>query len=181
MKYFIFAIVFLLSVATLQAQDFFVPSGAFSSTVEKLKPINDDQSQLSPYSQRRYKVIDGRVFAIKDEMTEAPQETEPTDNPIVTSPQLPSPAEPAALTTVAEKIPTPVVETPVLQVPQISAPQTAPVDSKLPSYKNRYALYLNDLQTFQKTKQMPENKDLAATLKKLSEPREIVLFQGKLE
>lgn len=181
MKYFIFAIVFVLCIATLQAQDFFVPSGAFSPTTEKLKPLNENQSQLSPYSQRRYKVIDGHVFAIKDEVVPPPQEEEPAENPAVSSPELPLPAEPAALTTVAEKIPTPVVETPVLQVPQISAPQTAPVDLKLPSYKNRYALYLKDLQTFQKTKQMPENKDLAAALKKLSEPREIVLFQGKLE
>ena len=186
MKYFIFAIVFVFCASTIQAQDFFVPNGAFMPTAEKLKPLNEDQQQLAPYSQRRYKVIDGRVFAIKDEPKEISQEPEAlsTDTPDLKVPETALTLEPLPSQNTVTTTPEPVlktVENLTVQTPQVKAPSASPIDNKLPSYKNRYAQYLQDLQTFQKTKQMPENKELESTLEKLSEPREIVLFQGKLE
>ena len=65
MKYFVFAMIFILSAPDVKAQDFFMPSSALLSSADKLKPLN--QNTLSGYNQHRYKVIDGRVFLLPDE------------------------------------------------------------------------------------------------------------------
>lgn len=76
MKYFIFAMLFILSAPLAHAQGFFMPSGALSSAQDRLKPLNKDvEKELSGYNQRRYKLIDGRVIALPNEAPK-PQEIE---------------------------------------------------------------------------------------------------------
>lgn len=60
-------------------------------------------------------------------------------------------------------------------------PQTSIVDQNLPSYRNRYNQYINNLQTFQQTGQMPYNTELEKTLSKLSSSRKTVLFKGSIK
>lgn len=72
MKYFIFAMLFILSAPLAYAQDFFMPSGALSSAQDRLKPLNKNvEKGLSGYNQRRYKLIDGRVIALPNEVQQA--------------------------------------------------------------------------------------------------------------
>jgi len=180
MKYFIFAIVFLFSITDLQAQDFFIPDGAFLPATEKLKPlkINSD-SKVLPYQQGRYKLIDGRVFAIEDEPDDPQQIYVPTDEYILSEQpsSLPDKINDQQLSN------TQPLNTENIEISKVlvSPPFVDPVDKNLPAYKNRYALYLADLEKFQKTGTMPENPDLKATLKKLATPREIILFEGEVD
>ncbi len=171
MKYFIFATLFICSATVLYAQDFFIPDGALPVVRDELKPLNRGlQDRASNYSERRYKVIDGRVFAIENEPKAAP---EPSLQEQI-SEQVQEPVIPALQP--EQKVETQVAETEPENI--ILPPTVAPVDNSLPSYKNRYNLYLADLQSFQKTKKMPENADLNESLKKLSAPRKKVLFEG---
>ena len=171
MKYFIFATLFICSATVLYAQDFFIPEGALPVVRDELKPLNKGlQDRSSNYSDRRYKVIDGRVFAIENEPKAAPE-------PIVQeqlSDQVQEPVTPHLQP--EQKVESEVAE--VEPEKTILPPKVSPVDNSLPSYKNRYTLYLADLQSFQKTKKMPENADLNEALKKLSAPRKNVLFDG---
>ena len=64
--------------------------------------------------------------------------------------------------------------------PPLAAPKTAEVDEALPAYKNRYALYVADLKTFEQTKSWPENEALNQSLNKLSSNRTEILFQGQI-
>lgn len=178
MKYFIFAMFFVCSATILYAQDFFIPDGALPVVRDELKPLDKTlQNRASKYSQRRYKIIDGRVFAVEDEPQIVPEET---------------PSESLRKSVAVEATPTEQVTLPVASVetqpqpepePQniILPPKVAAVDNKLPSYKNRYSFYLSDLQTFQKTGKMPANSDLENALKKLSSPRKDVLFDAVVQ
>lgn len=191
MKYFIFAILFTLSTTNLYAQDFFIPGNAFLPTEEKLQPLDKNlNDQFSRYDQRRYQIIDGRVIALENEVEKAEPEpkvfhatiepiSETKDNnpqPNVSENVIGSPLiDKKAVEEVKE-------EAPIVDIKHVSQPpKVASVDSKLPSYKNRYTLYVSDLQEFQKKGKFPENKDLNETLAKLSQPREIVLFEGKVD
>lgn len=64
-------------------------------------------------------------------------------------------------------------------IPQ--APQVQNVNPDLPSYRNRYAQYLGNLQIFHQTGQMPYDSELAKTLEKLSSSRKTVLFKGTVK
>lgn len=61
-------------------------------------------------------------------------------------------------------------------IPQV--PQVQNADPDLPSYRNRYAQYLGNLQIFHQTGQMPYDAELEKTLGKLSSSRKTVLFKG---
>ena len=61
-------------------------------------------------------------------------------------------------------------------IPQV--PQVQNADPDLPSYRNRYAQYLGNLQIFHQTRQMPYDAELEKTLEKLSSGRKTVLFKG---
>lgn len=239
MKYFVFAMLFILSAPLANAQDFFMPGNALSSAKDKLKPLNKDLEQgLSNYNQRRYKVIDGRVIALPNEpekskevlsQDNAPSYTENTEltyKPI----QSPAPAEQTEPVFVSDSSTTQPVEQAELvpdlnasqalsdtqstmgytinpdalkpvtlhepaflkptapqteDVPQppmaeIEAPVTQNFDNTLPTYKNRYTQYLNDLKIFQKTGKLPRNKELDSILQGLSKRREITLFEGEV-
>ena len=217
MKYFIFATVFIFSAFALHAQDFFIPGNALSSSADKLKPlIPNAEESLSGFSQRRYKVIDGRVIALPNEPelgennTQNNQETqrqvEPSSAVVAESPQqafqpndtpspafsemlahtLPQPAQPSyqpEQPDQAEYQPTvQKSETDVqFNIPQPEPPLAQNVDNSLPSYKNRYSLYLEDLKVFQKTGKLPQNIELKNILERLTTPREIILFDGDLK
>lgn len=195
MKYFIYAMFFILSITALKAQDFFVPTGAFSSPNERIQPLEEDaEDQLSSFSQRRYRVLDGRVYALPDEIDtqeEFEQEEIVNEDINIALPLQPESAESAdkninSQVVVSETITQPVEPTIkeekiTVETPKVNPPKLDAVDEKLPSYKNRYALYLADLETFQKTGKMPKNQDLSSTIEKLSKPYEVILFEGKLD
>lgn len=64
-------------------------------------------------------------------------------------------------------------------IPQV--PQVQNADPDLPSYRNRYAQYLGNLQIFHQTGQMPYDAELEKTLGKLSSSRKTVLFKGTVK
>lgn len=173
MKFFVFATFFSMLSSSVAAQGFFIPGGAMMPLNEKLKPLDETLRQrANSYSQRLYTVRDGRVFAIEDEIPEIeeqenitfePQEILPEENP-----EFSAEVEEPAVEIIPKK-------------PVVLAPQTADIDLSLPPYKNRYALYLKDLEVFNNTKKMPQNVDLDATLSKVASPKKEVLFQGKVE
>ena len=127
MKYFIFAMFFILWAPASSAQDFFVPGNAFSSAADKLKPIPRDRAN---YNQRRYKVIDGRVIALPDEVT--PDE----ENIELQQPE--TDMLPLAQTTQAEKeipMPEPKVEPETQKdVVAVNTPEPAPVTLHEPAF-----------------------------------------------
>lgn len=188
MKYFIFAMFFILSGLT-QAQGFFVPDGAYAPTTEKLKPLNENiENHLTNYNQRRYKVIDGRVIALPNIPDEQPQDEQISDTPLETETDQP--------TTIAEPLPVEDTITPVtkphglpLSIQKQREQETAyqellktyPTQKGVPSFQNRYAVYLQDLQEFQKTGKMPKNKAISDTLRKLSASRDMVIFDGTIQ
>lgn len=110
MKYFIFAMLFILSAPLAYAQGFFMPSGALSSAQDKLKPLNKDvEKELSGYNQRRYKVIDGRVIALPNEPQKA-QEIEQesiSENTVNPEPAYQMPVQDPTPTAEAEPVITP--------------------------------------------------------------------------
>lgn len=202
MKYFIFAMIFILSAPDLHAQDFFMPSNAMSTAKDKLKPLNKDvRNGLSDYNQRRYKVVDGLVVALPNEPS---QDEEPiaeievqTDKPASTQTPAPSSVVKDASETVLtepsstqKKVPLhepfflkpkQVENEPQTIMPEPEAPIVQEFDSDQPPYKNRYAQYINDLKTFQKTGKLPKNKELENVLQKMTKPREIILFEGEVK
>ena len=211
MKYFIFAMFFIFSAFALHAQDFFIPANALSSSVDKIKPLNSNvEKSLSNYNQRRYKVIDGLVIPLPNEpsLDEAPEtpviESENIDTQSQKSDKPADQTMPSEISETAEIISTnnnlPTNDSPHFQQETLSEeqfiendnnpqadilllqpPATQDFNSKLPLYKNRYTLYLNDLKTFQKTKKFPKNKELDDLLQKLSRPRELTLFEGEIK
>ena len=200
MKYFIFAIIFILSAPDLNAQDFFMPNNALSSAKDNLKPLNSAvQRNLSDYNQHRYKVIDGHVIALPNE----PQKQETTSeteekNKIAQEAPLPSTdaAKPLLISDKPKQTSAPVPSDkpadikptqpeakskPQVAKPNIQAPAVQPVDHKLPLYKNRYTQYTNDLKKFQQTNKLPKNQELEDVLQRLARPREIILFDGEVK
>ena len=176
MRFFVFATFFGVLSTNALAQGFFIPQGAMAPMTEKLKPLDDSlQKRAAPYSQRLYQVRDGRVIAIEDE-----KPAEPEGDSIAFEPkevmleQAPAPTQNKETSEVTK------IEV-VEEKPVVEAPQTAPVDLSLAPYKNRYALYLKDLEVFRRTKKMPSNEDLNATLSKAASPRQEVLFEGKVQ
>lgn len=226
MKYFIFAMFFILWAPASSAQDFFVPGNAFSSAADKLKPIPASRTN---YKQHRYKVIDGRVIALPDEIIpEQKTLEEASENKLVPPVEathveevIPAPGPKAQpeepqniILTGTEKPSTPPLHEPAFLKPallddmedeneeyayedeyededeeddqentmfQSEPPVIQDFDSSQPTYKNRYKLYVDDLKTFQKTNKLPKNQDLESVLKKLSKPREVILFQGEVQ
>ena len=194
MKYFIYAMFFILSITALKAQYFFLPDVAFSSPKEKLRPLSKEAEELtSSFSQRRYRVVNGRVFALPNEVDfqEENESQELIDNSINTE----LPLQPDSFETIEQntdsKLTNQDIETTTsvptiseikeeIKKPKVNPPKIASLDEKLPLYKNRYALYLKDLEIFQTTGKMPKNKDLSLTIEKLSKPYEVILFQGKI-
>lgn len=201
MKYFIFAMIFILSAPDLQAQDFFMPSNAMSSAKDKLKPLNKDVRRgLSDYNQRRYKVVDGLVVALPNEPS--PEAVEPlaeitlkTDEQPSTQPvsaAIKDASTPAFTEQSSTQNTVPLHEPAFLKpeqaenepqtiMPEPEAPALQDFDNNQPTYKNRYTQYINDLKIFQKTGTLPKNKELESVLQKLTKPREIILFEGEVQ
>lgn len=179
MKYFIFAMFFVFSATILYAQDFFIPDGALPVVRDELKPLDKNlQDHASKYSQRRYKIIDGRVFAIENEPEKTPENvvSEPVQEALTAEIK---PLEQATLPVASVDVqPTEESEDETESENKILPPKIAAVDKSLPPYKNRYSFYLSDLQSFQTTGKMPQNPDLDNALKKLSSKRKEVLFDG---
>ena len=71
MKFFVFATVLSAMATGVMAQGFYIPSGAIQKKEDRPSAIKGNvENQDTLYTQRRYKVIDGRVFLIEDEMSE---------------------------------------------------------------------------------------------------------------
>ncbi len=167
-------------------QDFFVPDGAVRQVYDRIEPLPEELNQQAlNYQQRRYVIVDGRVMALEDEKPEIP-----TEQPSLSTPSLPEnnavlpqplkntqTAEEALL---AETAPLVTTKEPMAkEKDSIDAPSDQ-LDPSLPAYKNRYALYVSDLKSFQTTGQLPQNEDLNKFLEKMAKPHTETLFQGSL-
>ncbi|MBO7097289.1 MAG: hypothetical protein J6W11_01450 [Alphaproteobacteria bacterium] len=192
MKYFIFAMLFIGMSGSLAAQGFFIPNDAFAPSVEKLKPLDQEvEDQLSDFSQRRYKIIDGRVIALPNEPQISTEDTEDDDIQQQADNNVPLLEEkPQQNIEVKKQQNTPLLSSQDIQkkpnasIPLLEITQPAPQDfesSDVPSYKNRYAQYLKSLKQFQKTGTLPENNELQATLNKLSGYNEFILYDGEVQ
>ena len=199
MKYFIFAMFFILWTPASSAQDFFVPGNAFSSAADKLKPVPRDRAN---YNQPDEVTPDEENIELQQpetdmlplvQTTQAEKEipmpepkVEPEAQKDVVAVNTPE-AAPVTLHEPAFLKPRPQLEEDDDEdeeesiMFQAEAPVVQDFDSNLPIYKNRYTLYVNDLKTFQKTNKLPKNKDLEDTLKKLSRAREVTLFEGEVQ
>ena len=190
MKYFIFAMLFIGMSGSLAAQGFFIPNDAFAPSVEKLKPLDQEvEDQLSDFSQRRYKVIDGRVIALPNE-PEISTDNDYTDQQQADNNVPLIEQKPQQNIEVKQQQNTPLLSSQDIQkkpnasIPLLEITQPAPQDfesSDVPSYKNRYAQYLKSLKQFQKTGTLPENNELQATLNKLSGYNEFILYDGEVQ
>lgn len=171
MKYFLFATFLSLLSNSVFAQDFFIPEGAMRSAVDHLEPLNQElQKQTSNYDQRRYVIRDGRVFAVENEVipeTKQDEEELPSDETETTNVLESQPEQ------LAENV-SDVIEETATKAPQIL------IDQSLPSYKNRYAQYIEDLKVFQKTKALPENDELNDVLNILSKPQSSIIFENQI-
>ncbi|MBQ7659227.1 MAG: hypothetical protein IJS26_00580 [Alphaproteobacteria bacterium] len=197
MKYFILTTIFICSIHPLFAQDFFVPSGAIAEVKDNLPPLPQAlRERAASYEQRRHTISDGRVFALEDEMDaqkvqsafdesfeaqfdeavlDALQENLAQDTLLGNENE---PEEEIAKIVVSPES----TATSEQQAPVFAAPLTdEKIDDSLPDYKKRYALYLADLKTFEKTKSLPANEPLNQTLDKLSAPRTEILFEGVID
>ncbi|MBO4285419.1 MAG: hypothetical protein J5895_04225 [Alphaproteobacteria bacterium] len=197
MKYFILTTIFICSIHPLFAQDFFIPDGAIKEVTDNLPPLPQAlQERAASYGQRRHSLSDGRVFALEDEMDaqkvqsdfdesfeaqfdeavlEALQENLAQDTLFGNENE---PEEKLAKIVVSPES----TATSEQQAPVFAAPLTVEkFDDTLPDYKKRYALYLEDLKTFQQTKSLPQNQELNKTLDKLSTIRTEVLFEGTVD
>lgn len=130
MKYFIFAMFFILGVSASSAQDFFVPGNAFSSAADKLKPVPRDRAN---YNQRRYKVIDGRVIALPDEIIPNEENIEDieSENDMLPSVQTPLTEEEASPMSVLKAEPELEIQKDVVAV---TAPEPTPVALHEPAF-----------------------------------------------
>lgn len=130
MKYFIFAMFFILGVSASSAQDFFVPGNAFSSAADKLKPVPRDRAN---YNQRRYKVIDGRVIALPDEIIPNEENIEDieSENDMLPSVQTPLTEEEASPMSVLKAEPELEIQKDVVAV---NAPEPTPVALHEPAF-----------------------------------------------
>lgn len=197
MKYFILTTIFICSIHPLFAQDFFVPSGAIAEVKDNLPPLPQAlRERAASYEQRRHTISDGRVIAFEDEMdaqkvqsdfdesfdvlfdeavSEALQQNLPQDT--LFGQEMPLEEEVADVAFLPQSTDTLSRETPVFAAPLTDEK----IDDSLPDYKKRYALYLADLKTFEKTKSLPANEPLNQTLDKLSAPRTEILFEGAID
>lgn len=60
-------------------------------------------------------------------------------------------------------------------------PQVTDIDPELPSYRKRYGQYINNLQIFHQTGQMPFDPELDSALNKLSSNKKRTLFEGTIK
>ena len=129
MKYFIFAMFFILGVPASSAQDFFVPGNAFSSAADKLNPVPRDRAN---YNQRRYKVVDGRVIALPDEVIPDEENIEDAEqkNDVPTPVQTTRTEEPAPIPELKAE-PEPEIQKDVVA---INTPEPAPVTLHEPAF-----------------------------------------------
>ena len=66
-----------------------------------------------------------------------------------------------------------------IQNNNIVAPKTDAISPDLPSYRNRYSQYVNDLQVFHQTGLFPENKELNQALNKMNSTKDIIIYKGQ--
>ena len=182
MKYFVFATFLSFFASSVYGQDFFIPKGAMMPVQDNLKPLDDTLTEhVNTYSERRYVVRDGRVIAVENEIVEEEIPTQEAQN-VAADTNTPQRENVQALE--QEPLPEPtqnfVLKETAPRQPLVEAPQTDAVDHALPAYKNRYAFYLEDLKTFQKTGKMPQNPDLQKMLEDLSSPQSETLFDAVL-
>ena len=191
MKYFIFAMLFILTATEVKAQGFFIPNGALTPSVDRIKPLDEDvEAQLSDYSQRRYKVIDGRVIALPNEPTvdlnNPPDiaENQPTQPSLPKQKVVPNTIpehHPAGMAKISQPKPEKKIS---VQEPQI---ETSPIipeytpNPDMPAYKTRYSQYLQYLKEFQNTGTLPKNDELNKMLRTMSSPHEQILFDGDVK
>lgn len=187
--------------------EFFIPQNAMMQRVEKLPPINVPKrglpsavrsntatdknkqtaqlatKQTQPRKILRYQAIDGRFVPIYAPIEETAQndnnsedtpessgansvlaDSETDNNQAIENQILPDEQEAEQNNINADPLPT-------AKIP------TAVVQNGLPNYRNRYAQYLTDLQTFGQTKNFTQNADLNNALNKMDSDNEILIFK----
>lgn len=183
--------IFLMTIATIFCQispvfsGFFIPQKELEQRYEKLPPIpnggaySNQPASIPEASATHYIAVDGRFIPVIEN-------TSPVETNLAQSHQIqnqdmveeqilaenPAPVE----TQVAAPV-EPVVKEEVFFAAM--APQIEPVDVSAPSYKKRYAQYLESLQSFQLTGVMPNNPELEQTLSKLNSNEYVVYYKQK--
>lgn len=158
--------------------DFFIPASELEPRYEKLPPVpNANAYRATPSTSpnnrvQRYIPVDGRFIPVVEE---TPPEVDLTEQ------ETPA-AEPVAETVEVAENPVTPAEAPVQEEIFYAAmpPQTNPVDLSLPSYKNRYAQYLESLTALQYNGELPPNPELDATLSKLNSNDYVVVYKETL-
>lgn len=187
MKYFTFAMLFISLLHTSYAQDFFVPNGAFGTAQDHLTSPVKNLEQM-PFKERRYNVLDGRIYAIEDE-------------PLVQTDNLSSEAQNTPSEIYSEKrntipqIPTQELTNKDIQLqnaPQnkissinfsrlTSSMETNEKAKRLERYQELFNTYITEREQFKKSHKFPKNKKLEDMLNEFKKPQNITLFQGTLE
>lgn len=168
-----------------------LPSAVRANTADKQ---NQTQAQNAVQTQPRqkiirYQAIDGRfvpIYAPTEEVAQTgiqPQSTgeasggNVTFEPVEDELNIPETATANSMLSEpeAENTTEPALKTPVAKA-SVKVPN-AVVQSGLPDYRNRYAQYLVDLQTFSQTKDFPPNEALNASLNKMDSNREVLIYK----
>ena len=198
MKRYIYFALFatLFCQTSIAFADFFIPASELEPHYEKLPPIPNSATYKAKQSVnpdnniKRYIPVDGRFIPVV-EKTQA-EENLTQQEPLVTEPvtETKETAETTKPVKTAEKPEEP-KDLPIkkedfhspnriknLYAPE--APKTNPIDLSLPSYKNRYAQYLETLKELQQNGNLPPNPELDATLSKLNSNEYVVVYKERL-
>lgn len=188
MKYFLFAMLLTFLTSSAGAQDFFVPDNAFGVAQDRLaSPVKN--ADKTSFSQRRYRIIDGRVYPIEDDSVTSGANTPSTQSVHQSQPSLPQRQQ--QKTTVQ-------ATTPNHQIPNSRQTIQSSVDNKdvksgnitpLASigadrniiYQDLFKTYKDEREKFKKQHKFPKNQKLEDMLAQFKTPHSITLFQNKVE
>ena len=180
MKRYIYFVLFatVFCQTSITFADFFMPASELEPRYEKLPPVPNAgaykarQHNYPSNHVRRYIPVDGRFIPVVEETPPAADLTE----------QEPPAAEPIAETVEVAENPITPAESPSQEEIFYAAmpPQANPIDLSLPSYKNRYAQYLESLTALQYNGELPPNPELDATLSKLNSNDYVVVYKETL-
>ena len=167
-----------------------LPSAVRSNPANVQNQTSQNAAETQPQQKIiRYQAIDGRFIPIYAPAEEVAQtETPPqstgeasggnvTFEPVEDDLNIPETATANSILSEpeAENTTEPALKTPVAKA-SVKVPN-AVVQSGLPDYRNRYAQYLVDLQTFSQTKDFPPNEALNASLNKMDSNREVLIYK----
>ena len=145
---------------------------------------------------KEYIAVDGRFIPVYDEsvvLSEAPANSNIAADNVVSDNGMPpvsesngeAPRKAVLLTDMPRPQPQPenraLPERTIAVNAPVLPPQVAEANPEQPAYRNRYREYLDDLQVFHQTGQMPDNAALDKALSKLSAGGERVLFDGTVK